>query len=164
MVITVKNEVMHGVQRKEAGKEIPIKQPCIAMILKFPFFKAIYDESCCPCWHNLLYDSSVAFTLIQQALRPSFRFVYFKLIECSISSMNGRNGVEEGIMMMTFLPLFLSPNYPLMCDKTRKMDSRYERGLPQWQNHSFQLPVLWMGIIMFCPKHLRFSCPDLPPK
>lgn len=24
--------------------------------------------------------------------------------------------------------------------------------------------VLWMGIIMFCPKHLRFSCPDLPPK
>ncbi len=27
-----------------------------------------------------------------------------------------------------------------------------------------QPPVLWMGIIMFCPKHLRFSCPDLPPK
>lgn len=38
-------------------------------------------------------------------------------------------------------------------------------GLPQWRNHSFsQPPALWMGIIMFCPKHLRFSCPDLPPK
>lgn len=28
----------------------------------------------------------------------------------------------------------------------------------------FQPLVLWMGIIMFCPKHLRFSCPNLPPK
>lgn len=42
-------------------------------------------------------------------------------------------------MMMTFFPLFFfwSPNYPLMRDKTRKMDSRYVWGLQQWQNHSF---------------------------
>lgn len=36
-------------------------------------------------------------------------------------------------MMMTFFPVFFffffpSPNYPLMRDKTRKMDSRYAWG------------------------------------
>lgn len=60
-------------------------------------------------------------------------FAHFKLIECSISSMNGGNGGKEGIMMMTFFPVFFffffpSPNYPLMRDKTRKMDSRYAWG------------------------------------
>lgn len=68
-------------------------------------------------------------------------------------------------MMMTFLPLFLSPNYPLMCDKTRKNGPSLRAGA--FHNDKIilsQPPVLWMGIIMFCPKHLRFSCPDLQSK
>lgn len=109
----------------------------------------------------------MAATLIQQSPQsPSFGIVHFQLIECSISSVNGGNGRKERIMMMmTFLPLFLSPNYPLMCDKTRKNGSSLHAGA--FHNDKIilsQPPVLWMGIIMFCPKHLRFSCPDLQSK
>lgn len=52
-----------------------------------------------------------------------------------------------------------------MHDKTRKMVSRYVVGPSTVAKSFFSQPaVLWIGIIMFCPKHLRFSCPDLQPK